>query len=126
MARELFDDEIESLQLFDPLTGRRCGRRSALHRSSQQPLRHAAARVARRKPSRAGCSASAGLSRQGKLVEAQRLEQMPFDLEMIGEVGHCKGHRELLPPPGGAAGQPPATLTDYCRTTSSCSWMRAT
>jgi excinuclease ABC subunit B len=51
----------------------------------------------------------------GKLVEAQRLEQRTrFDLEMLSEVGHCKGienysrHLSAAPP-----GAPPATLTDY-------------
>jgi excinuclease ABC subunit B len=39
---ELFDDEIESLQLFDPLTGRIRQKHSALHGVPQQPLRHAA------------------------------------------------------------------------------------
>jgi excinuclease ABC subunit B len=51
----------------------------------------------------------------GKLVEAQRLEQRTrFDLEMLSEVGHCKGienySRHLS---GTAAGEPPSTLTDY-------------
>jgi excinuclease ABC subunit B len=51
----------------------------------------------------------------GKLVEAQRLEQRTrFDLEMLSEVGHCKGienySRHLS---GSAPGEPPATLTDY-------------
>jgi excinuclease ABC subunit B len=52
---------------------------------------------------------------EGKLVEAQRLEQRTrFDLEMLSEVGHCKGienySRHLA---GSAPGDPPATLTDY-------------
>jgi excinuclease ABC subunit B len=52
---------------------------------------------------------------EGKLVEAQRLEQRTrFDLEMLSEVGHCKGienySRHLS---GSAHGEPPATLTDY-------------
>ena len=51
----------------------------------------------------------------GKLVEAQRLEQRTrFDLEMLSEVGHCKGienySRHLA---GTAPGEPPSTLTDY-------------
>jgi excinuclease ABC subunit B len=51
----------------------------------------------------------------GKLVEAQRLEQRTrFDLEMLTEVGHCKGienySRHLA---GSAEGEPPSTLTDY-------------
>ena len=53
---------------------------------------------------------------QGKLVEAQRIEQRTrFDLEMLSEVGHCKGienySRHLS---GSGPGEPPATLTDYC------------
>src|SRR5665647_135657 len=52
---------------------------------------------------------------QGKLVEAQRLEQRTrFDLEMLSELGHCKGienySRHLSGAPPGA---PPSTLTDY-------------
>ena len=52
---------------------------------------------------------------QGKLVEAQRLEQRTrFDLEMLSEVGHCKGIENYTRHLSGAApGEPPATLTDY-------------
>jgi excinuclease ABC subunit B len=51
----------------------------------------------------------------GKLVEAQRLEQRTrFDLEMLAEVGHCKGIENYSRHLSGAApGEPPATLTDY-------------
>jgi len=51
----------------------------------------------------------------GKLVEAQRLEQRTrFDLEMLSEVGHCKGIENYTRHLSGAApGEPPATLTDY-------------
>jgi excinuclease ABC subunit B len=63
----------------------------------------------------------------GKLVEAQRLEQRTrFDLEMLSEVGHCKGienytrHLSASKP-----GDPPSTLTDYLPRTPSCSWTRA-
>jgi excinuclease ABC subunit B len=51
----------------------------------------------------------------GKLVEAQRLEQRTrFDLEMLSEVGHCKGIENYSRHLSGAApGEPPATLTDY-------------
>jgi excinuclease ABC subunit B len=53
--------------------------------------------------------------KEGKLVEAQRIEQRTrFDLEMLSEVGHCKGienySRHLS---GSAPGDPPSTLTDY-------------
>jgi excinuclease ABC subunit B len=51
----------------------------------------------------------------GKLVEAQRLEQRTrFDLEMLSEVGHCKGIENYTRHLSGAEpGQPPSTLTDY-------------
>jgi excinuclease UvrABC helicase subunit UvrB len=51
----------------------------------------------------------------GKLVEAQRLEQRTrFDLEMLSEVGHCKGIENYTRHLSGAApGEPPSTLTDY-------------
>src|SRR5260370_39094242 len=57
----------------------------------------------------------AGLERQGKLLEAQRLYQRTmFDLEMLREVGHCHGienySRHLS---GRAPGEPPPTLLDY-------------
>ena len=52
---------------------------------------------------------------QGKLVEAQRIEQRTrFDLEMLAEIGHCKGIENYSRHLSGAApGQPPSTLTDY-------------
>jgi excinuclease ABC subunit B len=51
----------------------------------------------------------------GKLVEAQRLEQRTrFDLEMLSEVGHCKGIENYTRHLSGVApGEPPSTLTDY-------------
>ena len=51
----------------------------------------------------------------GKLVEAQRLEQRTrFDLEMLSEVGHCKGIENYTRHLSGAQpGEPPSTLTDY-------------
>jgi excinuclease ABC subunit B len=54
-------------------------------------------------------------SRHGKLVEAQRIEQRTrFDLEMLQEVGHCKGIENYTRHLSGAApGEPPPTLVDY-------------
>ena len=51
----------------------------------------------------------------GKLVEAQRLEQRTrFDLEMLAELGHCKGIENYTRHLSGAPpGAPPSTLTDY-------------
>jgi excinuclease ABC subunit B len=114
---ELFDDEIESLQLFDPLTGRI---RQKIPRFTVYPSSHyvtprdqvlaAVETIKLELADRLKEFVSAG-----KLVEAQRLEQRTrFDLEMLSEVGHCKGienySRHLS---GSAPGEPPATLTDY-------------
>ena len=114
---ELFDDEIESLQLFDPLTGRV---RQKIPRFTVFPSSHY---VTPREQVLAAVEAIKleleqrlkELVGQGKLVEAQRLEQRTrFDLEMLSEVGHCKGienySRHLS---GSAPGEPPSTLTDY-------------
>ncbi len=114
---ELFDDEIESLQLFDPLTGRI---RQRIPRFTVYPSSHYV--TPREQVLAAVETIKVELSdrlkefvSQGKLVEAQRLEQRTrFDLEMLSEVGHCKGienySRHLS---GSAPGEPPATLTDY-------------
>jgi len=114
---ELFDDEIESLQLFDPLTGRV---RQAIPRFTVYPSSHYV--TPRDQVLLAVESIKAELAERlkqlladGKLVEAQRLEQRTrFDLEMLSEVGHCKGienySRHLS---GSAPGDPPSTLTDY-------------
>ncbi len=114
---ELFDDEIESLQLFDPLTGRI---RQKIPRFTVYPSSHYVT------PREQVLSAVEAIKleladrikefvSQGKLVEAQRIEQRTrFDLEMLSEVGHCKGienySRHLS---GSGPGEPPATLTDY-------------
>jgi excinuclease ABC subunit B len=114
---ELFDDEIESLQLFDPLTGRI---RQKIPRFTVYPSSHYV--TPREQVLAAVETIKLELSdrlkefvSQGKLVEAQRLEQRTrFDLEMLSEVGHCKGienysrHLSASKP-----GDPPATLTDY-------------
>ena len=114
---ELFDDEIESLQLFDPLTGRI---RQKIPRFTVYPSSHYV--TPREQVLMAVETIKIELAdrlkefvSQGKLVEAQRLEQRTrFDLEMLSEVGHCKGienySRHLS---GSAPGEPPATLTDY-------------
>ena len=114
---ELFDDEIESLQLFDPLTGRI---RQKIPRFTVYPSSHYV--TPRAQVLAAVETIKVELSDrlkefvgQGKLVEAQRLEQRTrFDLEMLSEVGHCKGIETSPRPLSGAApGEPPATLTDY-------------
>ncbi len=114
---ELFDDEIESLQLFDPLTGRI---RQKIPRFTVYPSSHYV--TPRDKVLAAVETIKVELAErlrefvsQGKLVEAQRLEQRTrFDLEMLSELGHCKGIENYTRHLSGAApGDPPATLTDY-------------
>ena len=114
---ELFDDEIETLQLFDPLTGRI---RQKIPRFTVYPSSHY---VTPRERVVAAIDTIKVELRQrldefvkaGKLVEAQRLEQRTrFDLEMLQEVGHCKGienytrHLSAAQP-----GDAPPTLVDY-------------
>ncbi|WP_252374551.1 excinuclease ABC subunit UvrB [Hydrogenophaga sp. 2FB] len=114
---ELFDDEVETLQLFDPLTGkvRQKIPRFTVYPSShyvtpREQVLHAVEAIKLELADRLK-----QLVGEGKLVEAQRLEQRTrFDLEMLSEVGHCKGienySRHLA---GSAPGEPPSTLTDY-------------
>jgi excinuclease ABC subunit B len=114
---ELFDDEIESLQLFDPLTGRI---RQKIPRFTVYPSSHYVT------PRERVLDAVEGIKEElrtrvaefvstGKLVEAQRLEQRTrFDLEMLQEVGHCKGIENYTRHLSGARpGDPPPTLVDY-------------
>jgi excinuclease ABC subunit B len=114
---ELFDDEIDSLQLFDPLTGRI---RQKIPRFTVYPSSHYV--TPRQKVLRAIEDVKAELAErvawfvaQGKLVEAQRLEQRTrFDLEMMNELGFCKGIENYTRHLSGAApGEPPPTLIDY-------------
>ncbi|MBX9612704.1 MAG: excinuclease ABC subunit UvrB [Burkholderiales bacterium] len=114
---ELFDDEIESLQLFDPLTGRI---RQKMPRFTVYPSSHYV--TPRDRVLAAVETIKVELAERlkelvgmGKLVEAQRLEQRTrFDLEMLSEVGHCKGIENYTRHLSGAApGDPPSTLTDY-------------
>ncbi|MBC5783724.1 excinuclease ABC subunit UvrB [Ramlibacter sp. USB13] len=114
---ELFDDEIESLQLFDPLTGRI---RQKVPRFTVYPSSHYV--TPREKVVSAVESIKQELKerldffvKEGKLVEAQRLEQRTrFDLEMLAELGHCKGIENYTRHLSGAPpGAPPSTLTDY-------------
>ena len=114
---ELFDDEVESLQLLDPLTGRI---RQKIPRFTVYPSSHYV--TPRDRVLAAIDTIKAELRerldelvKDGKLVEAQRLEQRTrFDLEMLQEVGHCKGIENYTRHLSGAApGEPPPTLVDY-------------
>ena len=114
---ELFDDEIESLSHFDPLTGeveRRVARLTIYPKSHyvtpRERLLEACGHIkAELKPR------LKYLRDNDKLVEAQRLEQRTlFDLEMIRELGYCSGvenYSRYLS--GRAPGEPPPCLFDY-------------
>ncbi|MFN4265137.1 MAG: excinuclease ABC subunit UvrB [Aquabacterium sp.] len=114
---ELFDDEIDSIQLFDPLTGRI---QQKIPRFTIYPSSHY---VTPRERVLAAIEAIKDelnvrvkeLVGMGKLVEAQRIEQRTrFDLEMLQEVGHCKGIENYTRHLSGARpGDPPPTLVDY-------------
>ncbi len=114
---ELFGDEVEGLWEIDPLRGERI---QALFRIPIYPANHyvtpherlelAFEAIARELEEREGY-----LERERKLIEAQRLKQRTlFDLEMMREIGTCKGienySRHLS---GRAPGEPPPTLMDY-------------
>jgi excinuclease ABC subunit B len=114
---ELFDDEVESLSLFDPLTG---AIRQKLARFTVYPSSHY---VTPRERVLAALETIKEELRQrvaffvaeGKLVEAQRIEQRTrFDVEMLQELGHCKGIENYTRHLSGAApGEAPPTLVDY-------------
>ena len=114
---ELFDDEIDSIQLFDPLTGRI---RQKIPRFTIYPSSHYVTPRERVLVAIEGIKEELNqrvkqLVGDGKLVEAQRLEQRTrFDLEMLQEVGHCKGIENYTRHLSGAnPGDPPPTLVDY-------------
>ena len=114
---ETFDDEIDSLQLFDPLTGRV---RQKIPRFTIYPGSHYV--TPRSTVLRAIESIKEELRerleffrKEGKLVEEQRLEQRTrFDLEMLQELGFTKGIENYSRHLSGAKpGEPPPTLVDY-------------
>ncbi len=113
----LFDDEVETISLFDPLTGEIFDK---VKRFTIYPKSHYV--TTRETTVRAVETIKLELReridffvKENKLVEAQRIEQRTrFDLEMLNEIGFCKGvenySRHLS---GAAAGEPPPTLIDY-------------
>ena len=113
----LFDDEVESLQFFDPLTGH------LLHKALRFTVFPASHYVTPRATVVRAIEAikvelrerAAWFTAANKLVEAQRIEQRTrFDLELLDQIGFCKGienySRHLS---GRQAGEPPPTLIDY-------------
>lgn len=113
----LFDDEIESLDLFDPLTGKpvQSLMRFTIFPSSHYvtPRETVLRAIETIKEELRGRLAE--LTAAGRLVEAQRLEQRTrFDLEMLQELGFCKGIENYSRHLSGALpGEPPPTLIDY-------------
>ncbi|NHZ37359.1 excinuclease ABC subunit UvrB [Massilia rubra] len=114
---EMFDDEIESLQLFDPLTGRI---RQKIPRFTVYPGSHYV--TPRSTVLRAIETIKLELRerleyfrKENKLIEEQRLEQRTrFDLEMMAEIGFTKGIENYSRHLSGAMpGDPPPTLVDY-------------
>jgi len=113
----LFDDEVETLQLFDPLTGH------LRHRMARYTVFPSSHYVTGRQKVLDAIEGIKGeliaqkdyFVSQMKLIEAQRIEQRTrFDLEMMAEIGFCKGienySRHLS---GRKPGEPPPTLIDY-------------
>ena len=114
---ELFDDEIEAISLFDPLTGevlRRTPRITIYPKTHYVTPRETLVGAVEQIREELALRLSE-LRKADKLVEAQRLEQRTrFDMEMILEVGYCTGienYSRYLS--GRRAGQPPPCLFDY-------------
>jgi len=114
---ELFDDQVESLHFFDPLTGKI---KQKLPRFTVYPSSHYV--TPRETVLKAIETIKAELRERldefvkgNKLVEAQRLEQRTrFDLEMLSELGFCKGIENYSRHLSGAKpGEAPPTLVDY-------------
>ena len=114
---ELFDDEIENLSWFDPLTGevvRRVPRLTVYPKSHYVTPRERVLEAVEAIKEEL-IDRLAMLRTENRLVEAQRLEQRTrFDIEMMTEIGHCKGienYSRFLS--GREVGEPPPTLFDY-------------
>ena len=113
----LFDDEVESIQIFDPLTGHILQRvsRFTVYPSSHYVTPRATTLRAIEAIKLELRERIDTFTKEHKLVEAQRIEQRTrFDLEMLNEMGFCKGienySRHLS---GRVPGEPPPTLIDY-------------
>nr|MBV6631299.1 excinuclease ABC subunit UvrB [Oceanococcus sp. HetDA_MAG_MS8] len=114
---ELFDDEIDSIALFDPLTGQIKRR---VPRFTVFPKTHYVSTRQRQEDMLENIKVElqeriASFQKDGKLLEAQRIEQRTnFDLEMIQELGYCNGienYSRYLS--GRAPGEAPPCLLDY-------------
>ncbi|MCY4324514.1 MAG: excinuclease ABC subunit UvrB, partial [Betaproteobacteria bacterium] len=114
---ELLDDQIEELSLFDPLTGRRTGRtgRFTVYPSSHYVAPPDSLKRALKSISAELVEREQQLQEMDQAIYAHRLHQRTlFDLEMMREIGFCKGienySRHLS---GRRPGEPPPTLFDY-------------
>lgn len=112
-----FDDEIETIEEFDPLTGKRIERKekAAIYPAQHYVTSSAAIADALLAIEEELKLRVAQLQSEGKLVEAQRLEaRTRYDMEMMAEVGYCSGienYSRYLD--GRAPGEPPGTLLDF-------------
>jgi excinuclease ABC subunit B len=114
---EFFGDQVEAIREIDPLRGKAL---KTLKKIAIYPASHYVTPDLVRRQAMAAIEAELGprvewLREQGKLLEAQRLEERTrFDLEMMRELGYCHGienySRHLT---GRAPGEPPPTLLDY-------------
>src|SRR5690606_11865715 len=114
---ELFGDEVDRILVLDPVTGEVIEERDTLtiypathYVTTEEKMKRAIRTIQEELQERL-----AYLRREGKLLEAQRLEQRTlYDLEMLEQVGVCQGienySRHLT---GRAPGEAPATLLDY-------------
>ncbi len=113
----LFDDEVESLSMFDPLTGQIVQKlaRFTVYPSSHYVTPRSTTLRAIEAIKLELATRIAYYQKEGRLLETQRIEQRTrFDLEMMNELGFCKGienySRHLS---GRKSGEPPPTLIDY-------------
>ncbi len=114
---QLFDDEIESLTMFDPLTGEvlRKTPRITIYPKTHYVTPRALIEEAVEKIREELIERLGELREKNKLVEAQRLnERVRYDTEMMKELGYCNGienYSRYLS--GRSSGEPPPTLFDY-------------
>ena len=114
---EFFGDEVEEIRRIDPLTGKT---EATLERALISPAKHFVMPAEKIDPALDRVKSElakrvAWFERQGKLIEAQRIQQRTmYDMEMLKEIGYCSGienySRHLS---GRGEGEPPATLIDY-------------
>jgi excinuclease ABC subunit B len=114
---ELFGDEVERIQVVDPLTGEKV---TELEELIIFPATHYVAGEERMRAAMTRIEAElqqqlAQFEKEGKLLEAQRLRmRTQYDLEMMAELGYCNGIENYSGPiDGRAPGEPPYTLIDY-------------